>query len=320
MKELEFHTPILFVVFNRPDTTRLVFEEIRKIRPSQLFIAADGPRLNKPGDNEKCVEVRKIISNVDWPCEVKTLFREKNLGFRDAERLAFDWFFENVEEGIILEDDQLPHQDFFRFCEEMLEKYRNNEQIMMVSGGNFLPDFKINDSYFFSKYFSIWGWATWRRAWRKYDFSMKSWSLRESKKKIKSNYTQDFMIERIIKMFNDTYSKKNTWDTQWLYACLINNGLCITPKTNLITNIGIDGVHQGGHNQNIPTSNLYNEELRHPKAIRENSCYDNAFYERNFREPNRPFYVELKRWVISIAVEYESIKKIYRFLMKLLIK
>ena len=131
-------SPVLFLVFNRPDTTRRVLEAIRQAQPSQLFIAADGPREGKSGEAEKCADVRRIVNEgIDWDCEVKTLFRDKNLGCKVAVSRAIDWFFEHVEEGIILEDDCLPHPTFFRFCEELLNKYRDDERIGQISGDNF---------------------------------------------------------------------------------------------------------------------------------------------------------------------------------------
>ena len=124
------------MVFNRPDTTKQVFETIRKARPAQLFVAADGPRENRPDEAEKCAEVRRIVDNgIDWDCKVHRLYRDKNLGCKIACSSAIDWFFEHVDEGIILEDDTLPHPTFFQFCEELLKRYRDDERIMLISGG-----------------------------------------------------------------------------------------------------------------------------------------------------------------------------------------
>ena len=304
-----FSTPILLVVFNRPEYTKKVFEQIRMIRPTTLFIAADGPRPDRADDEEKCAEVRRIVSNIDWPCEVHKLFREKNIGFRDCVRLAFDWFFENVEAGIILEDDGLPHPSFFRFASEMLEKYRDNDKVMMITGNNFLPDIKMDTSYFFSRYYSIWGWASWRRAWKKYDFEMKSWAQKENKDKVKAFYSQKYMQDRTKKMFDEIYpGPPKTWDTQWLYACLINDGFCITPSVNIVSNIGLDGVHSEGHNQNIPTRDLYGTEFRNPNTIEECAEYDNTFYTRNLQPP--PF--SLKREILKILFQSAVWKKILR--------
>ena len=179
-------TPILFLIFNRLDTTRRVFEEIRKQKPRQLFVASDGPRVNKDGEREIVEKTRKLVlDNIDWECEVKTLFRGENLGCKIAVSSAIDWFFENIEEGIILEDDCLPAQSFFGYCEELLEKFREDGRISVISGDNFQFGWRnTSDSYYFSKNCHIWGWATWRRAWERYDVEMKTYPNFKKKEKI----------------------------------------------------------------------------------------------------------------------------------------
>lgn len=237
-------TPVLFLVFNRPDKTRTVFGSIRQAKPERLFVAADGPRKGRKEDEELCRETREIIRQVDWPCDIKTLFREENLGCKRAVSSAIDWFFEHVEEGIILEDDCLPDQSFFKFCEEMLERYRENERVGMISGNNFQFGKLQNDhSYYFSKYSHIWGWATWRRAWRKYDVNISSWP--ELKKRHKLSYMFNLKDRYYWKsIFNDTYAGKiDTWDYQWTYACFMNNYLSIMPAVNLVSNIGFSDEH-----------------------------------------------------------------------------
>ena len=166
-------TPLLFIIFNRPDVTLRVFNELKKQKPKYLFIAADGPRAGFEDDIDKCKRVREVVLNeIDWDCEVKTLFRDLNLGCGHAVSGAIDWFFENVEKGIILEDDCLPNKSFFYFCENLLESYKENDEVFAISGANF-QDKKIGKaSYFFSKYLYVWGWATWRRAWENYDFDL----------------------------------------------------------------------------------------------------------------------------------------------------
>ena len=233
-------TAVLFLVFNRPDTTRQVFEAIRKAEPPRLYIAADGPRVEKAGEAEKCEQARRIATQVDWECEVKTLFREKNLGCRVAVSSAIDWFFENEEEGIILEDDCLPSQSFFWFCEELLERYRDDRRIMMISGDNFQFGRKRTlYSYYFSRYPHIWGWALWRRAWEKYDVNMNLWpEIREG------GWLYDYLEDgSLVKFwhrnFDWTYNDKiDTWDHQFTFACMIHRGLCILPNDNLVSNIG----------------------------------------------------------------------------------
>ena len=177
-----FDTPILFIIFNRPDTTQVVFNRIKEIKPKYLFIAADGPRLNVSDEVEKCEETREIINQIDWDCELKTLFRDRNLGCGMGVSSAITWFFDYVEQGIILEDDCLPDLTFFEFTALMLEKYKDNNKIKMISGTNyFFNKVKSKESYYFSKCFFIWGWATWKRAWSEFDFDMKSWPKNKKK-------------------------------------------------------------------------------------------------------------------------------------------
>lgn len=171
------HTPVLFLVYKRPDTTRQVFEAIRQAKPPRLYIAADGPKKDLPEEAEKVKQVRDIVlSGVDWDCEVETLFRDENLGCKYGVSGGIDWFFENEEEGIILEDDTLPSQSFFWFCQELLERYKDDKRIMAISGDNFQNGIKRGAcSYYFSRYNHIWGWASWRRAWGYYSVNMKLW-------------------------------------------------------------------------------------------------------------------------------------------------
>jgi hypothetical protein len=308
-----YNTNVAFIIFNRPEYTRAVFAEIRKARPKKLFIIADGPRT--PAETFLCEQTRAIVENIDWSCEIHKNYAGRNLGLKERISSGLNWFFENVEQGIILEDDCLPHQSFFRFANEMLERYKNDERIMMISGDNFLPDFNIAESYLFSKYFSIWGWATWRRAWKKYDVTIKEWGVPENKKKLKKIYTQKYMINHVSKLFDEIYSGKLvTWDVQWLYACLMNDGLSIVPRVNLISNIGIIGIHTPSSNLTLSTYDIYQKgTLKHPKFIEPATEYDRIFYEKNFR----PGPFNLQRAIISILIKYEMIKKIYRSLAKI---
>ncbi|MCK5605254.1 FkbM family methyltransferase, partial [Candidatus Pacearchaeota archaeon] len=242
-------TPVLFIVFNRPDTTQQVFSAIRKAQPKQLFVACDGPREDRAGEWEKCQQTRDIIKQVDWDCEVKTLFQEQNLGCGLGPATAITWFFDNVEEGIILEDDCLPHPDFFPFCQQLLDYYRSNERIMHISGDNFQYGRKRGHaSYYFSIYTHTWGWATWRRAWKHYDFYLTS-------------------VEH----------RKHAWDMQWMISVGNNNGLAVLPNVNLVSNIGCgpNATHtkDTARYTNLPTESLV-FPLVHPKIISPNKAAD----------------------------------------------
>ncbi|MDJ1482171.1 nucleotide-diphospho-sugar transferase [Cytophagaceae bacterium YF14B1] len=245
-----FNTPILFLVFNRPDLAQQVFECIRQIKPKELYIAADGPRENRDDDVLKCAQTREIIKQVDWECEVHTLFREKNLGCKKAVSSAINWFFENVEAGIILEDDTLPDLSFFTFCEKMLNRYRDDERVMMISGYNTSEKWKAElQSYHFSYFGGIWGWASWRRAWQYYDVNISSWGEPENKQLLKEAYFSPEQFKSREAMYNDLYNGViDTWDLQWTYCRLMNSGLSIIPSINLVKNIGFrsDGTHTTG--------------------------------------------------------------------------
>lgn len=237
---MSFDTPILFLVFNRPDTTRRVFERIKEIKPSQLFVAADGYRPGKPGEKEKCEEVRNIVINgIDWPCEVKKLFRPGNLGCGRAVSQAITWFFEHVEEGIILEDDVLPSRSFFYFTQELLKLYRNEESVWQIGGNSYNP-YKMRSPYYFSAYPHIWGWATWRRAWKHFRYELKD----IDREKLFRNVNDLFLTHSEKKYWIDFYtnyiplSQDTAWDYQWTCRMWYNKGLAILPRDNLITNIG----------------------------------------------------------------------------------
>lgn len=306
--------PVAFMIFNRPEYTKAVFSEIKKARPKKLFIIADGPRA--PSEEAACKEARAIAEDIDWTCEVHKNYAEKNMGLKDRFRSGLNWFFEHVEDGIILEDDCLPHQSFFRFAGEMLEKYRNDDQVMMIGGSNSIADHKPNTSYLFSRYFSIWGWATWRRAWEKYDNTMKEWP-RIKKGGLKRYYANKHVIKHLKKSFEDVYSgKTNTWDIQWFFTCLINNGLTVVPSKNLISNIGIDGVHTVGNNQNLPVFDLYETPLKHPINTEGDSLYDSILYKKNFHKNRNSFLKNIRSQIAGFLVQKNTVKKIYRNIVK----
>lgn len=233
-------TPVAFFIFNRPDTTERVFEEIRRARPSKLLVVADGPRSDRPGEAEKCVSARAIIDRVDWPCEVLKNFSDVNLGCKLRLSSGLDWVFETVEEAIVLEDDCLPHPSFFRFCEELLAMYRHDERIMMVSGDNFqFGRQRSSHSYYFTRYAHIWGWASWRRAWRKYDVGISLWPEIKEGGWLKNLFERQAVANFWRMKFDETFSGEiDTWDYQFAFACLMNNGLNIMPTVNLVSNIG----------------------------------------------------------------------------------
>lgn len=309
----QLHTPILFLLFNRPDTTQKVFNTIKKAKPRQFFVAADGPRPDKEGEIEKCEQVRKIIEQVDWDCEVKTLFRDKNLGCKIAVSSAIDWFFENVEEGIILEDDCLPSQSFFWFCQELLEYYRKNTRIMHISGDNFQFGHKRGEgSYYFSNFGLIWGWATWKRAWRYYDVEMKTFHQFKDKGQIRNIFYDKKMQNYYMKIFDKVYKGEiDTWDYQWLYSRLIAGGISIHPNVNLVQNIcfGIDSSHTKNGDKKIRNNLSKNLQfpLKHPIFKLSNKIADEYIFKNVI---DRKGYLSL---IIKI-LKYILPKKIIKLL------
>ncbi len=279
--------PLLFLVFNRLDTTSEVFKRISEYRPNKLYIASDGARENKTGEKKFVQDVRDfILSEIKWECEVKTLFRERNLGCKLAVSEAISWFFKHEEMGIILEDDCLPDISFFQYCEELLERYKDDSRIFCISGNNFTSHSKqARDSYYFSSFPHIWGWATWRRAWANYDLQMNDWPDFKKNRLLKlSNYS--FGTKRYLEnVFESAYHNRiNTWDYQWVYSCIKNNGLTIIPRVNLVNNIGFDD--RATHTTNEPSfsTKSYNLDfpLVHPSIVITNSHLDKLTAEKHF--------------------------------------
>lgn len=243
-------TAVLFLVFNRPDTTAQVFEAIRQAKPPRLYVAADGPREGREGEADRVAKVREIATAVDWPCEVKTLFREKNLGCKYAVSGAITWFFEQEEQGIILEDDCLPSQSFFWFCEELLNRYKDDERIFIISGYNKQQQWgSKSNSYFFSSLGGIWGWASWRRAWKNYDIEMQGleYLVREgffeqNLGKLVGQIRQEQLVNAKNKMLR---GEIDTWDYQWGFSRHKHRALACVPRVSLIANIGFgqDATH-----------------------------------------------------------------------------
>jgi predicted O-methyltransferase YrrM len=280
-------SPVLFLVFNRPGLTALVMEAIRAARPPRLYVAADGPRDHASG-SDPCEEVRRIATAVDWDCEVRTLFRDRNLGCREAVSGAITWFFNNEEAGIILEDDCLPSSDFFKYCTELLERYRTDTRIMAICGSSYADlGPRYGPSYYFSYYADIWGWATWRRAWQFYDRDLARWPGARAR--------QDLNVISAGRAWHRAYwtnlfdatraGRINTWDYQWIYTVIEQGGLACYPVRNLISNLGFrpDATHtiaQDPENCASPAANLPHQPLGfplvHPARVERMTALDQA--------------------------------------------
>ena len=239
----QLQTPVLFIIFNRPETTAAVFEAIRRARPACLYIVADGPREHVPEDFEKCQLARQVTDKIDWPCSVERLYSEHNLGCGKRPASGISWVFEQVDEAIILEDDCLPDPTFFFYCRELLERYRNDERIMHIAGNNRgFSQASCSDSYYLSLLPYCWGWATWKRAWRRFDYELSHWPATERegtlRKLLPDRRTTKFWSARFADLYD--IKEKDIWDYQWTFACWIYGGLAAVPNVNLVRNIGFD--------------------------------------------------------------------------------
>lgn len=286
MSEFQLNTPVAFIIFNRPDTTERVFAEIAKAKPPKLLVVGDGPRASRVGEADRVAATRAIIDRVDWVCEVLTNFSEINLGCKRRVSSGIDWVFDQVEEAIILEDDCLPHPTFFRFCEELLGRYRHDQRISQINGINFQFGHRINnDSYYFSNNCHIWGWASWRDRWQNnYDVDMKSWPQIRDEGRLADWVCSQAEQDYWGRIFEQGYQGKvDTWDYQWDFACRLNGQVAVLPNRNLISNIGFgqNATHTTGGSV---LSNMQEEEmqfpLRHPEWVFAAKTLDRRFFNQ----------------------------------------
>jgi hypothetical protein len=283
-------TPVALNLFTRPDTTERVFEIIRQAKPPKLLVFADGPRSDRPSEAEKCAAARAIIERVDWDCEVLKNYSEANLGPGRRISSGLNWVFDNVEEAIVLENDCVPHSTFFRFCDELLELYRNDTRIVSINAQNVQLGHKRTEySYYFSRYTHSWGWATWRRAWHHYDFDMKLWSEIEAKNLLSDIFADRQTEKYWTEIFQAMYEKYiDTWDYQWTFACWLQSGLSITPNVNLVSNIGFDSEATYSTNKKSQFNNVPREAiefpLKHPPFMIRNAQADNFTQKTMFRK------------------------------------
>lgn len=290
---MSLSTPVAIVVFNRPQATQRVFRTVAEAKPRKLLIVADGPR--GPADRDLCEETRRIVERIDWDCELLRNYSDVNLGCGRRVSSGFSWVFSQVEEAILLEDDTLPHPSFFRYCDELLSRYRHDERVMHVSGNNFQFGRKRTVySYYFSKYTHIWGFATWRRAWRHYDFEMTRWPEFRATRLLESICDDPVERKHFGELFDRTHanpSAHNAYSTQWLFACWSQGGVTVLPSVNLVSNIGFgaQATHTRGDADwaNLPVEDI--GPLEHPPFVvcdRQADLYtfDRVFYGRSLRQ------------------------------------
>jgi len=304
---------VLFIVFNRMDTSLQVLEQIRHARPARIYLNADGPRLDKAGEDIRCAETKAaVLAGIDWDCEVKTFFRDENNGPKENIAAAITWFFANETEGIILEHDCLPNQSFFMFCDTLLEKYRFDTRIWLISGNNLLKGKTWgNASYYFSNLTNAWGWASWRRSWVSYDKDLINYTEQDVRKFLSEIFEDPFFVDCWTDIFIKTKSGEiNTWDYQAAFAQLFNHQLNIIPNKNLVSNIGFGALAENTTNDNhafaaLPTEQV--AEIIHPQFMMPEREADRQVLEVEFK-PIADFLKKhnsarrrLKRWLKNLA-------------------
>ena len=302
LKEFILTTPVVFIIFNRPELAARVFSEIVKVRPTQLFVISDGPRRNICGEAARVAQSRAIIERVNWPCKILTNYSDHNMGCRARVSSGIDWVFQQVSEAIVLEDDCLPDITFFRFCQELLEKYRHDQRVGMISGNNFQFNFTINsDSYYFSNLNHIWGWATWADRWQNdYDVELRHWPRVRDENRVRDWFATQQERDAFAFNLDRTYALEiDTWDYQWNFGSRLNGRLSIMPNVNLISNIGfgVEATHTKEHNEfsNLPTTPIV-FPLQHPTAIFASELLDSRFFQRSAKQtPTRRFKSWLKK-------------------------
>lgn len=284
--------PVLLIVWRRPHTLHEVINAIRSVAPTRLFVACDGPNSTRPGEVEKVAATRQLIEDeIDWPCKIERFYSDVNQGCRLGVSRAITWFFDHVEEGIILEDDCVPHPDFFLYCSVLLERYRFDTRVWCISGANFQDgNWRGDGSYYFSRYNHCWGWASWRSRWQKYDSDLRQWpSIRDSGflKTIFPDRAERTYWSRIWQRLYD-HCEPNTWDYQWTFTCLINGGLTALPNYNLVKNVGFgeDATHTT-FKLDVPDSRGGIDPNRVPSFILRDASadsYTSRFHYRLYRK------------------------------------
>lgn len=306
MSGYQTKSPVLFLIFNRPDVTARIFERIRAVKPARLYIAADGPRPGKANDNELCEQTKAIVT-VDWDCELKTLYRTENLGCKKAVSSGISWFFDNEEEGVILEDDCLPAISFFSFCDEMLAYYRNDTRVRHIAGCNFQQGKQWGDgSYYFTNLSHVWGWASWRRAWKDYDPDLKAYNNEDVPTQLVKIFTNPYVVESWANIFKDMKDGKiDTWDYQLTLINFFNNALNIIPNVNLISNIGFGAGATHTSDTQSPVANIPLMEMSkivHPKYFLPEKQADMFTLTKDFNveartKKDNTFKKRFKRWI-----------------------
>lgn len=287
---------VLFIIFNRLDATKMVFEQIKIAKPPKLYIVSDGPRASILNEDAVVNSVRDfVINDIDWQCEIKTKFRDENLGCAINISDALNWFFDNEKNGIILEDDCVPTQSFFRYCEELLDYYKDNQDIWHISGYNFLNLPNLKESYYFSSVPHVWGWATWADRWKKFEFDISNYDVDNFK-----NLTSNRVFQKYwLNILNDTNKGKlNSWAYRWFFSMLKYGGISLVPKLNMVQNIGNCGTHFNGKSPLFYTETFEIDKIIHPNKIQiKKNIMDRMFREWFFIDDKPVFLRKIRLFI-----------------------
>lgn len=308
-----FDTPVLFIIFNRPDTTRKVFDSIANIKPRRLYVAADGARAGNVNDELRCAQVREIIEEINWEGTIKKLYRQENLGCFKAVSEAINWFFQQEEMGIIIEDDCLPNRDFYFFCQEMLYRFKDNHKIISVNGSNLGYKLNNGNGYTFSRFMNMWGWATWKRSAASIDYKLREWKNKRQlhflHKRLRNHFF-DFDINW-YKYWQEKFDllegsvNPSTWDWQWIYNQLDYRQLSVVPAVNLVSNLGFNADATHTHLPDNPAANLpvysLSFPLQHPVTIAVDYCYEEEYVKKKWCYYNRlPKLFYIKKYIKNL--------------------
>jgi hypothetical protein len=309
------NTPLLLIIFNRPKQTQALVDAFRRVKPSRIYVAADGPRSDRPDEDAKCAATRAVIDSIDWPCELFKNYAQGNMGCGPRPASAISWVFEHEERAIILEDDCIPDPSFFPFCEELLERYKDDQRIMQICGTNHVDEhLEIEDSYLFSNYPLCWGWATWKRAWDLFDYEMTTWPEYQNRKMLQNIVQSPKEIEYWDKNFANVFAGDHSvWDVRWLFSIWSNHGLSVIPKSNLVSNVGFGKEASHTYNQDDKCNNRATKPvqfpLTHPPIMSPAVKHDYLLEEFFFVAP--PWYQPLKNLIKKI-IPTEALKAYQR--------
>jgi hypothetical protein len=314
-----YSIPILILTYNRPVKLKKLFKSLSKIKPYKIYINCDGPK--NYNDIEKIEKIKNIIANVRLNSKILTNYNKKNLGVKHSPEQGIDWFFKKEKFGIILEDDCIPSQTFYKFCSTLLIKYKKTNNIWAISGYNFKGKTNFGDGdYFISKYFLGWGWATWKRSWLKNDRNLTFWKKWKKENILSKFFSKNIEIRYWTKMIDKFYAKKIvSWDMFFLASMWKNNSFCILPNINMIKNIGFDSEATHGINNKYFTPKFKNllRDFKHPSSLNinvkaENQLFTEFFRGKNFLYPWRAFYI-IKLFFINPIFVLKKMKKFLKY-------